>query len=326
MNGGDAYISSGTYCYLPVRPLWYRLTLSWIPRYVIFVIILGIYASIYFYVRYKLTDFAEQQSSVNDQCATKFKDLTYMTNPSAPSTPPLVSNGLLPDVPEPSLEEPEIQRPMSSQGQKQNAFARRGSVHQFMILASFTSKADPQIPSPLFQGSDSDSFIGPRTPRPLSRLVEATQSAANSTKSVRSSSPSRSRNTSWQDNFVTRFSPPTSDTLTSQPAVVDIQTVLRRSPDGDGLDDMPELCVRPATGHNPVVDLEMLRTRDKIRRQLRHLFIYPIVYMGMWIVPFISHILNYQDRYFHDPPFILSCVSTICICSKCDGFLMGVYD
>src|SRR5437016_4519563 len=52
-NNNDSYVSEGTYCYLPVRPFWYRLALTWIPRYLIFIIILGIYASIYYYVRYK---------------------------------------------------------------------------------------------------------------------------------------------------------------------------------------------------------------------------------------------------------------------------------
>jgi G protein-coupled receptor GPR1 len=60
-------------------------------------------------------------------------------------------------------------------------------------------------------------------------------------------------------------------------------------------------------------DAEMLRTRDKIRRQLRFLFIYPLVYIGMWILPFVSHVLQYDDKYAINPPFALTCVTTVSI-------------
>jgi G protein-coupled receptor GPR1 len=60
----------------------------------------------------------------------------------------------------------------------------------------------------------------------------------------------------------------------------------------------------------------MLKTRDKISRQLRFLFIYPLVYIGMWIFPFVSQIMQYDDKYALNPPFGLTCVTTICVCSQ----------
>ena len=57
-----------------------------------------------------------------------------------------------------------------------------------------------------------------------------------------------------------------------------------------------------------------LRYRHKnIKRQLRFLFIYPLVYMLMWVIPFISHSLMYSDHIAHNPPFILSCFVTVII-------------
>lgn len=47
---GPGYRSFVCWCYLPQRPVWYRLVLSWVPRYVIFVFIMGAYAFIYFHV------------------------------------------------------------------------------------------------------------------------------------------------------------------------------------------------------------------------------------------------------------------------------------
>lgn len=51
INRGDAYVSQGTFCYLPIRPIWYRLALTWIPRYIILATIVAIYLTIYVYTK-----------------------------------------------------------------------------------------------------------------------------------------------------------------------------------------------------------------------------------------------------------------------------------
>ncbi|KAK9377199.1 G protein-coupled glucose receptor regulating Gpa2-domain-containing protein [Lipomyces chichibuensis] len=45
------YIQNINSCYLPVKPIWYRLVLAWIPRYLILISICVIYVSLYIYVR-----------------------------------------------------------------------------------------------------------------------------------------------------------------------------------------------------------------------------------------------------------------------------------
>jgi len=47
---GSGYKPLTTWCYLPQEPRWYRLVLSWIPRYLIVITIVSIYVSIYYYV------------------------------------------------------------------------------------------------------------------------------------------------------------------------------------------------------------------------------------------------------------------------------------
>lgn len=47
---GKGYVSFVTWCYLPQAPVWYRLVLSWVPRYCIMIIILAVYCLIYFHV------------------------------------------------------------------------------------------------------------------------------------------------------------------------------------------------------------------------------------------------------------------------------------
>ncbi|KAJ8102668.1 G protein-coupled glucose receptor regulating Gpa2-domain-containing protein [Lipomyces tetrasporus] len=45
------YIQLLTWCYLPVQPIWYRLVLAWIPRYLVLISICIIYVRLYIYVR-----------------------------------------------------------------------------------------------------------------------------------------------------------------------------------------------------------------------------------------------------------------------------------
>jgi G protein-coupled receptor GPR1 len=57
----------------------------------------------------------------------------------------------------------------------------------------------------------------------------------------------------------------------------------------------------------------MQKTREKIRRQLRLLFIYPLVYLVIWVVPFISHVVKWDDP--DDPgPFGMLVVSLASLC------------
>lgn len=47
---GDGYSALVCWCYLPLRPVWYRFVLSWVPRYIIVVVIIAVYCAIYFHV------------------------------------------------------------------------------------------------------------------------------------------------------------------------------------------------------------------------------------------------------------------------------------
>lgn len=91
---------------------------------------------------------------------------------------------------------------------------------------------------------------------------------------------------------------------------MDIFTILRKHPNrSTATTPISQLRLK-------LVDIELARTRDKIQRQLRFLFIYPIVYIGMWIVPFVSHGLQYSDRFAVNPPFALTCCTTIFVCMQ----------
>lgn len=70
-RGRTAYVPMVTWCYLPAKPYWYRLVLSWVPRYCILIIIITIYVSIYIHVKREydtaIRNFQASQSYIDQQ-------------------------------------------------------------------------------------------------------------------------------------------------------------------------------------------------------------------------------------------------------------------
>ena len=88
-GGGPAYEDTGDFCYLTVRETWYRLYLAWVPRYVIFGLIVVLYLGLFFFVRLSQWryDRERDQAWQQDAAAAGF----------VPPTPPIERHGLIPD-------------------------------------------------------------------------------------------------------------------------------------------------------------------------------------------------------------------------------------
>lgn len=50
---------------------------------------------------------------------------------------------------------------------------------------------------------------------------------------------------------------------------------------------------------------QIMAQHERMRRQLRYLFFYPLAYILLWIAPFVSHIVRVQPGYYNDPSFVL---------------------
>ncbi|KUJ16167.1 family A G protein-coupled receptor-like protein [Mollisia scopiformis] len=318
VNKDDGYVSDGTYCYLPVRPFWYRLALAWIPRYIIFIFILGIYASIYYYVRYKFNGFEHlggmDAGTVNT--VSSGGPQIRAAKRTVPPTPTLVSHGLIPESRQSSMAEPDGRKQsVSTVDSARYPRPSRVGAHRFIWGSFSAGNGLPPTPPSETSNVDEDSFTGPSPPHPIP-LTSLHTITPRPEGSDDSNTAVASRATSWRDGFVRRFSPELSGNSSTQHSVTDIFTILRHHPDSsNNLTPVSQLQLINSRGQT-FAAAEMIRTRDKIRRQLRFLFIYPLVYMGMWILPFVSHVLQYDDRFAVNPPFGLTCVTTICICSQ----------
>ncbi|PSK46279.1 G protein-coupled receptor GPR1 [Elsinoe australis] len=62
-HGAGSYLSQGAFCTLPIRPFWYRLALSWIPRYLVWIYITFTAIRIYMHVGTGFTVFAQEVES-----------------------------------------------------------------------------------------------------------------------------------------------------------------------------------------------------------------------------------------------------------------------
>jgi hypothetical protein len=68
------------------------------------------------------------------------------------------------------------------------------------------------------------------------------------------------------------------------------------------------------------VNRQGAQRRARMHRQLRLMFVYPIVYIVMWLLPFVNHCMNYNDTLAAHPVYWLSLLNTICVT------LMGAVD
>ncbi|KAL3427256.1 plasma membrane g-protein coupled receptor [Phlyctema vagabunda] len=319
LNNSYAYVSDGTYCYLPVRPFWYRLALGWIPRYVIFIVIVSIYGSIYYYVRYKFNGFSK---NANDSIGSGSGSNASVPRPSRtfqrsslPTMPTLASHGLIPGSTSSSYVEPPL---VTNQDRRKSVGSPHAETNRF-IWSSFISRqnSDPTLPPTPPPSPPSNSL----TPDPGSSASPSPPEPAhqpNPSISFPEQGIQRPplRHSSWRDSLNKPLSPSEIEQSNAKHSIGNVFSALRHKPVAPELAPaITRLELVNSRGQNLAAS-EMHRTREKIARQLRFLFIYPLVYMIMWVPSFISHILQYTDRYAVNPPFWLMCVTTVCVCAQ----------
>jgi G protein-coupled receptor GPR1 len=292
----EGYVAGAANCYLPVRPFWYRLALAWIPRYIIFFLILALDAAVYFYIQHKFGSFTDtfrcpRNSKADLHNLTADEAVGNVARPpkvrrshSVPPTPQLECNGLAPQLEENGLLPPtDLEAGQSTQPQP-----RRQPRQAFRNLVpggdgpSDGSYGFPHVGSGEGQRSSQNgtghSRVGTMT----------TISAATPLETPTSWYSLRSFLRRRQTNQESSISTPLSQ----------IQLFDSR------------------TGSN-LLEAPILEQRAKIRHQLRFLFIYPIAYLLMWTIPFAAHTIQYNDEYVLNPPYALNALVVVILTSQC---------
>ncbi|KIW43991.1 uncharacterized protein PV06_05035 [Exophiala oligosperma] len=254
------FTTSGVFCSLPKRPIWYRLALSWVPRYIIIAFIISMYLWIYIYVH------------------LKFRGFDKLGKSESLSESPVNSRQL--SVP---LRSADIEQ-NGHDGMASKTWSRRMSQQP-------TPPVEQLVPSSeQLQPWDHMNFI---TSKPLLNLPD--DGAA-------STGPWGS---TWSDDTNMAFAAPS-----GRPSRKASQDVGSASPHRDPV-SRPD--VAPNTREK--VSSERLdplrRTRMAIRKQLRSMFVYPLVYIIVWTFPFVFQVRLYNEYYVKHPVYWINILSVI---------------
>lgn len=271
INDQKAYVTAGTFCFLPKRPIWYRLALQWVPRYLIIALILIMYIWIYVYVHIKFRGFdslGETVSSDGSPWPSRRRSTLVTEVGDAEQKDP---GSLGESTQWPVLRAPSW-NPQSPNPSNQELLSTSQQLQPWDQMNFITSKP-LQKASPGVATDDGGSNTG------------ASGSGWSSDTPVASSSRSQSQQTS--------------DTAAAQSNQV------------KKIDEVSSS--RPAGPSNVPVESNdpLLKTRIAIRKQLRYLFVYPLLYIISWTFPFVWQVYMFNSYYVQHPIFWLSIVQTI---------------
>ncbi|OJD40681.1 glucose receptor git3 [Diplodia corticola] len=332
------YLSQGAFCTLPLRPIWYRLALAWVPRLAIWITILGLAIAIYIHVHREFSHFS---AAFRRHSTTSTSFLSETLDGSPPVTDTRRSGS--PDVC--------LHRPSFDSGEQATDVAS-DSAHVVAALrpthARQISSVDPisEVPNEALLNPNLMTTVSPdgrrnsrvRIEVPAGLVASNTQvEAANSTNKRRSISESLR---SWRGSLKEACDNPNSH-RSSLPGSVDSG---RRSPSRHGITVFTAFlnpgrrasdgAKSTSTGRtrsrhlsatsraernsrrrvSDPLEAQMRQKRTHIRRQLRQVFVYPLVYICMWLFPFVALCLTYNSRLVKRPPFLVNTFNNFCLC------------
>ena len=294
INSHGGYISSGAFCFLPVRPFWYRLALFWVPRYLIWVYITYVAIRIYRHVGAEFKVFGQER----DQSSS-------MGMPGESSI-------------DRAKQRDEVKRRAS---QANTAWTEKDNDD--------TESCAPDDMSCKFNATQDStkSLHGSthgRDGAPEWSTIGFTGESTLGTPANRSMPTSRRGSRMLAPGILSEdfAPPPTFDASRHRGSITSLGSKrsaghtsfaedLGLPPITEGLPSQ-SAAARSDPSHNTANKTMELRRRA-IQRQLRLLFIYPCVYVILWIIPFAAHCMNYTTYYAHHPIFGLNVVQILCM-------------
>ncbi|KAF2032643.1 hypothetical protein EK21DRAFT_60163 [Setomelanomma holmii] len=285
VKSAEAYESLGAFCMLPLRPFWYRLALSWISRYLIALTIISLAIFIYTYVGFEFKSYGNLSQSIKTPACTTIG----MSTCDIEAGSAVKSDVNVPETAEPVL-----------------CSGRRASLIAHDVVSSHR------------RGSTIAFGSQPH----LMRLAVPSHSV------YAHSLPEGSTQLPLKHNLSVRpplCVIPSGNTVKPPPCDIEPEGPLspRAQPVPDPLASLATQSSDQSHGHSsstnaPVTSAtrsHINRQRMRIHRQLRLMFIYPLVYTLMWLIPFVQHCMNYNDHYAAFPVFAIRMGATVCMLS-----------
>jgi len=288
-KGGHAYLYQGTVCSLPIRPFWFRLALSWIPRYLIVIYVLYVALRIYLHVGSGFKVFARHVEGSTTAGRTGHGETANITTGAA-RTSKLLS--VVQTVPTGSFGMQSIVDPTPD-----------------TLLAVSETPIRERRPSAVRWDSG--------TPKDNS-LKESDKEGEAGSSASDSSSWRNSQGAALSAGVQASGAPGKSQNIAASPSKKPVVTTTETSGDSMALPTIDESNNPMAASANPrpihvnTADITIAKRRRAIMRQTRLLFIYPCVYAILMVIPFVSHALSYSNYYAQHPIFPITAIANFC--------------
>lgn len=255
LNKQTAYTDSVSWCYLPIRPFYWRVALSWGPRYLILFYILIVYVSIFFYVRIKFKSVHGLflLASIDDESSQNSPDGTMSLPPHESRLGPVAELDVH-DLLTPGLSDVDSKSYMDQIYTSTSVYAVRNTSFPAVAESASPEKANKTAP------------------RTRSMLISEHHDT---------SSPSFER---AEQQEAEQYSP------------------------SNGV-----IAAGSDEGISRTFSDPLKAERLRIIKQLRLLFIFPVVYFLMWLIPFGYHTTQYNDKALTNPILGLARVSAFII-------------
>ena len=311
LHGPTPYANVGEFCYLPLKPSWPRAFLSWIPRFVLLLSIVLIYVSIYTYVSSLMKRFSRQDQTAGPSAKLDDQHASASNLPTAPR--PVYQGSAAP-----------------SRRQSYDVRDRRDSASTLHSIDFELGHAQYEAAHHASDGGDPSQpswkwmeLLPPDDPS-SSQHHDPTASYANLCESNfahRDISNSEHDHLSQESTAVPSregppcFPPPSASTFhwgfKADESRIEFRRPSYGSTASSNMDDLP-----------PMAD-----ARHKVRQQLRLLFIYPLVYIVIWIAPFASHVLTGGNDDDEAPyPIVVLSLISLCIQGAANSLLFSIWE
>lgn len=320
-KAGAAYEAAGAFCTLPVRPYWYRLALSWVPRYLIWLFIMFVAIRIYRHLGKEFRVFGWEEDRSNSlsmlgespKCVTnaaagalgeKRRKSGLIDSMSGRKRPTPEDDVAPDDMSIRAIRSPGLPKPSPPDSTNSPPQSRRPSAPDWSAAFGFPNEP---LNGPQSINSNSSSRRG-------SRQVVTGVLVEDFAAPPSPHDPNRHRSSITTLNSVKSSGTQSND---DGPALAPILENKRDS----STTTTPSLQHQPQQSHQhahqqpPDAATAALQLRRRaIQRQLRLLFIYPLVYMILWALPFAAHAMNYNDHFAQHPSFPLQALNIFCQC------------
>ena len=305
VNPRSAFAAAGGFCSLPLRPYWYRIALFWGPRYLIWCYVVFVAVRIYRYVGSEFKVFGQEKdrssslgvpgNSSVDRMMRMDKERQHERRQSQPlssngigkqgvsdleSAPDNVSQvrqriGSIMDSPEANVSNASRRQPTPNCHTGTDPTSEDSSMAPQAAMSYPTSRRGSQQ---IGNGVTTEDFAPPPKIDPNGHRGSITNMGSKRS----SAAPS--------------FTAPSFDTPSGLPSIK------------EGLSTP-----RDAEQSRPTASEAIRLRRRLIQRQLRLLFIYPCIYMLLWIIPLVVNIMNYTDYFAQNPIFSIGILNLLCV-------------